>query len=146
MANASYGVTLCKKSNTAVAVMNKIVGGTPTITNNNWSVAMTDGNTVRGLSVCSTVAGSGFAVVNTAVADTADSGVHCHCKMMAPAASYWVFANEYADNTTCAAGCATLCGNYMAGTASGCAASVTMDDESTDDCLKFRSATYEAIW
>ena len=146
MIGSSYAVTLCKKNNTAIAVLNKVVGGSLTTSGLTWSVAMTDGNTVHGKALCTAMPGSGFGVVNTGVADTTDTGVNCFCKMMGPATSYWVFANEYADATACDSGCASVCGNYMAGTATGCAAIVTMEDEATDMCLKFRSAVYDSIW
>ena len=144
---ASFGITLCKKNNTAIAVLNKIVGGTPSTSGMTWTVAMTDGNNVRGKALCSSMPGT-FATVNTGVADTVDQGTNCFCKMMGPATSYWVFAaGGYTDNSDCESNCATLCAGYMAGSVSlGCAASVTMNDVNTDDCLKFRDAVYESIW
>lgn len=146
MINSAFAITICKKTNTAIAILNKVVGGTPTVSDNTWSVAMTDGTTVRGKALCSGLPGSGFAVVNTAVADVEDTGVNCYCKMMGPASSYWVFESEYSSDSACESNCATACGNYMAGTKSGCSASVTMDDENSDMCLKFRSAVYDSIW
>lgn len=127
----SYGVTLCKKTNTAVAVLNKVVGGTvSSATGTRWVVNMTDGTEVKGKSLCSGTPGD-FAVVNTGVADTYDTGMNCYCKMMAPATSYWVNASgstPYASDAACESGCVTSCANYMA----------------TNQT--FRSAVYEAVW
>lgn len=131
--SASYGVTLCKKSNTAVAIMNKVVAGTVDNENTSgakWVVNMTDGNVVKGKSLCSGMPGD-FAVVNTGVADTYDTGYHCYCKMMAPATSYWVNASgssPYATESECASACTGVCAGYMA----------------TNQT--FRSAVYEAVW
>ena len=145
MINASNAVMLCKKNNSAIAVLNKVVGGTLTTSGNTWSVAMTDGNTVHGYGLCTVIPGT-FATVNTGVADTADTGTNCFCKMMGPATSYWVYSAAFASDSDCASGCAAKCGNYMAGTASGCASVVTMNDVTTDNCLKFRAAVYDSIW
>ncbi len=124
-------VTLCKKSNTAVAVMNKSVAGTrESATNARWVVNMADGNVVKGKSLCTGMPGD-FAVVNTGVADTYDTGFHCYCKMMAPATSYWVNASgstPYATESACESGCVGTCADYMA----------------TNET--FRSAVYEAVW
>lgn len=152
MITASYGVTLCKKNNTAVAVLNKLVGGSvASAADHRWVVNMVDGSittVVKGKSLC-VGAQVDFATVNTGVADTYDTGVNCYCKLMAPATSYWVNASgstPFADESACESGCVGLCANYMAGTANGCAATVTMNDVETDMCLKFRDAVYEAIW
>ena len=127
-----YAVTLCKQSKTAVAILNKDVGGNVDVSTggHRWVVNMTDGNIVKGLSVCNGMAGD-FAVVNTGIADTYDTGYHCWCKMMAPASSYWVNASglsPYATENTCESACVSVCANYMA----------------TNQT--FRSAVYEAIW
>ena len=150
---SSYGVTLCKKNNTAIAVLNKTVGGSVTSASGHaWAVAMTDGNNVRGKSLCTAQPGTGFAEVNTAVADTADTGTYCYCKMMGPATTYWVYIDEYADATACENGCVTMCADLVSGTYNGsaylgaCAASVTMSDVTTDTCLKYRNGLYESIW
>lgn len=140
----AYSVTLCKKNNTAIAVLNKLVGGTvSSAANNAWAIAMTDGNNVRGISVCTLIPGS-FATVNTGVSDSPDSGTNCFCKMMAPATSYWVYVTGYGTNALCNSGCATACATYMAGTATGCGPVSSMND--VDACLQFRSAVYESIW
>ena len=128
----SYGVTLCKKTNTAVAILNKVVGGTVdnSTTGHRWQVNMTDTTVVKGKSLCTGMPGD-FATVNTGVADTYDTGYHCYCKMMAPATSYWVNASgssPYATESDCETNCVTVCANYMA----------------TNQT--FRSAVYEAVW
>ena len=128
---ASYGVTLCKKTNTAIAILNKVVAGTvESATGARWVVNMTDGTVVKGKSLCTGMPGT-FAVVNTGVADTYDTGLNCYCKMMAPATSYWVNASgdsPYSTESACESACVTVCANYMA----------------TNQT--FRSAVYEAVW
>ncbi|MBR3511269.1 MAG: hypothetical protein IKN73_04390 [Alphaproteobacteria bacterium] len=132
---SAYGVTLCKKTNTAVALMNKTVAGTKeSAENSRWVVNMADGTVVKGKSLCTGMPGD-FAVVNTGVADTYDTGVNCYCKMMAPATSYWVNASgttpytcESGCENACESKCADLCADYMAGNET------------------FRSAVYEAVW
>lgn len=159
MITASYGVTLCKKSNTAVAVLNKLVGGSvQSASGHRWVVNMADESVttvVKGKSLCSGTSGD-FATVNTGVADTADTGHHCYCKLMAPATSYWVNAtgsNPYASDNDCESGCVGLCANYMAGTYSWgtgenehCKSAPTMNDVGSDPCITLRDAVYEAIW
>ena len=132
MISVCHAVTLCKKSNTAVAFMNKSVGGTVdnSTTGHRWQVNMTDTTVVKGKSLCTGMPGD-FAVVNTGVADTYDTGVNCYCKMMAPATSYWVNASgstPYSSDSDCETNCVTVCANYMA----------------TNQT--FRSAVYEAVW
>ena len=131
MINGAYGVMLCKKTGTAVAVLNKLVGGTvESASDARWVVNMTDGTVVKGKSLCTGMPGE-FAVVNTGVADTYDTGTNCYCKLMAPATSYWVNANDmtpYATDSECESKCVTACANYTA----------------TNQT--FRSALYEAIW
>ena len=129
---SAEAVTLCKKTNTAVAVLNKVVGGTVdnSTTGHRWQVNMTDTTVVKGKSLCTGMPGD-FAVVNTGVADTYDTGYHCYCKMMAPATSYWVNASgssPYATEAACESGCNSSCATYMA----------------TNET--FRSAVYEAVW
>jgi len=128
----SFGITLCKRTNTAVAVMNKTVGGVKTsVDNNEWVVSMNDGITVSGKALCSEMPGEKDQV-NTGVADTIDTGTNCFCKMMGPATSYWVYLYGYNTAAECesgtATGCANICGDHVATDAS------------------FRSAIYEAIW
>ena len=133
MIGTSYGVTLCKKTNTAVAILNKDVAGTVDNTNTTgakWFVNMTDGTVVKGKSLCTGMPGD-FATVNTGVADTYDTGYHCYCKMMFPASSYWVNAtgsSPYATESACESGCNASCASYTA----------------TNQT--FRSAIYEAVW
>lgn len=130
MINGAYGVMLCKKTGTAVAVLNKLVGGTvESASGTRWVVNMSDGTVVKGKSLCSGMPGD-FAVVNTGVADTHDTGTNCYCKLMAPATSYWVMASTspYATEEACESGCVSVCANNMA----------------TNQVL--RSAVYEAIW
>lgn len=131
MINGAYGVMLCKKTGTAVAVLNKLVGGTvESASGTRWVVNMTDGTTVKGKSLCTGMPGE-FAIVNTGVADTYDTGTNCYCKLMAPATSYWVNANDttpYETDSECESKCASACANYSA----------------TNQT--FRSALYEAIW
>ncbi len=124
----AFGITLCKKTNTAVAVLNKTVGGVKTSAGNHaWEVNMNDGITVKGKALCSEMPGVKDQV-NTGVADTVDSGLNCFCKMMAPATSYWVYLQGYETAASCESGCSNICGDHMA----------------TD--RSFRSAVYEAIW
>ena len=79
--NSSSAMTLCKKTNTAVAVLNKLVGGTvESASEARWVVNMSDGTVVKGKALCSGMPGD-FAVVNTGVADTYDTGTNCYCKM-----------------------------------------------------------------
>ena len=137
--NTASAVTLCKKSNTAVAFLNKVVAGVvDSATGQRWQVTMNDTNVVKGKSLCTGMPGT-FAVVNTGVADTYDTGYNCYCKMMAPATSYWVNASgstPYATAEECAGtdpnsnaeSCVSLCARYMA----------------TNET--FRSAVYEAVW
>lgn len=124
----AFGITLCKRTNTAVAVINKSVNGTKiSAVENEWVVSMNDGITVRGKSLCSEMPGVKDQV-NTGVADTIDSGPNCFCKMMGPATSYWVYLQGYETASNCESGCSNICGDHMA----------------TD--TSFRSAVYEAIW
>ena len=128
--NSATAMTLCKKTNTAVAVLNKLVGGTvESASGTRWVVNMSDGTVVKGKSLCSGMPGD-FAVVNTGVADTHDTGTNCYCKLMVPATSYWVMASTspYATEDACESGCVSVCANNMA----------------TNQVL--RSAVYEAIW
>lgn len=132
MISVCHAVTLCKKNNTAVAVMNKSVAGSvdDSTSGHRWQVNMTDTTIVKGKSLCTGIPGD-FAVVNTRVADTYDTGVNCYCKMMAPATSYWVNASgstPYATEEACESGCNSSCATYMA----------------TNQT--FRSAVYEAVW
>ena len=129
--NSATAMTLCKKTNTAVALLNKLVGGTvESASEARWVVNMSDGTVVKGKALCSGMPGD-FAVVNTGVADTYDTGTNCYCKLMAPATSYWVNANDttpYETDSECESKCVTACANYTA----------------TNQT--FRSALYEAIW
>ena len=128
--NSATAMTLCKKTNTAVAVLNKLVGGTvESASDARWVVNMSDGTVVKGKALCSGMPGD-FAVVNTGVADTYDTGTNCYCKMMAPATSYWVMASTspYASEDACESACVSVCANNMA----------------TNQVL--RSAVYEAVW
>ncbi len=113
-------------------MLNKLVGGSVdnSTTGHRWQVNMTDTTAVKGKSLCTGMPGD-FAVVNTGVADTTDTGYHCYCKMMAPATSYWVNASgssPYATESECESGCNSACANYMATNTT------------------FRSAVYEAVW
>ena len=131
LTGTTYAVTLCKKSNTAVAVLNKVVSGTvDSASGTRWVVNMSDGTVVKGKSLCSGMPGE-FAIVNTGVADTYDTGTNCYCKMMAPATSYWVNVNgttEYESDSACESACVSVCANNVA----------------TNQT--FRSAVYESIW
>ena len=49
-------------------------------------------------------------------------GQYCYCKMTEPyiAASPWVFyRGDYVSSTTCASGCADICGSYVSASSSG---------------------------
>ncbi len=124
-----YGVTLCKKTNTAVAILRKSVGGeVKSVTGNYWEIKMSDGTNVKGKGLCTNMPGAGYGIVNTGVADTEDEGSNCFCKMKLPAASYFVFIKTYNDNTSCANNCAKDC-------------AIEIAEKSV-----YRSAIYESIW
>ena len=83
-----------------------------------WSVAFPN-YTISGIASCNTTEGI-FAQPysgNQNNIKPGTDGTKCWCRITGPMRSFWVFSNNYPDDSTCASDCAAICSRAFRGDA-----------------------------
>ena len=135
----AYGASVCVPPNMYVAVLVPESDGVSSTYDNsgNWTVTFdytTAGvnsattSNVAGVSSCNEIPGTVNSAAGYISASSSDTGKYCWCEMVKPLVSEWVFAYEYADDSTCASSCTAKCANVV------------------ETVSAFRTAMYGNIW
>ena len=134
-----FGASVCVPSGTYVAVLVPESDGVSSTYDNsgNWTVTfdyttaglnLATTSNVAGVSSCNEIPGTVNSAAGYISASSNDTGQYCWCEMVKPLISEWVFAYEYADDSTCASSCTAKCANVV------------------ETVSAFRTAMYGNIW
>ena len=119
--NVVLSATMCAKNNTLVVALDPGVGGSGysySALDSTWVTTFSYGS-VKGVSACTSYAGSMGQVISTTTGKTInatrgeESGRYCWCKVVHPVSSLWAFYYAYGSASGCASFCAYYCGSYV---------------------------------